>query len=177
MRYHVSHELKQSVGACSLFPLREEHVLLQEGLTLEALRGTVEVIRTNKGLLVRVQVRGQGHGQCARCLADLDYPVYLHFEEEFLPVADVFTGAPLRIPEGADNFLIGADFVLDLHEPLRQYALMAEPLNPLCRPDCAGLCPECGRDRNQGACGCSPRIDSRWEVLRALAARLDTEEE
>jgi uncharacterized protein len=152
-------------------------VLLQEGLALDALHGTVEVIRTNKGLLVRVQVSGQGHGQCARCLADLDYPVSLRFEEEFLPVADVFTGAPLRIPEGADNFLIGADFVLDLHEPLRQYALMAEPLNPLCRPDCAGLCPECGRDLNQGPCGCRPRIDSRWEALRALAARLDSEEE
>ncbi len=177
MRYHVSHELKQSVGARSLFPLQEEHVLLQEGLALDALHGTVEVIRTNKGLLVRVQVSGQGHGQCARCLADLDYPVSLRFEEEFLPVADVFTGAPLRIPEGADNFLIGADFVLDLHEPLRQYALMAEPLNPLCRPDCAGLCPECGRDLNQGPCGCGPRIDSRWEALRALAARLDSEEE
>ncbi|MCS7277019.1 MAG: DUF177 domain-containing protein [Dehalococcoidia bacterium] len=177
MRYHVSHELKQAVGARTLFALREEHVCLQEGLVLDRLDGTVEVIRTNKGLLVRVQVAGRGHGQCARCLTDLDYPVRLQFEEEFLPVADVFTGAPLRIPEGADNFLIGADFVLDLHEPLRQYALMAEPINPLCRPDCRGLCPQCGSDLNAGACRCAPLFDSRWEALRALAARLDPEEE
>ncbi len=177
MRYLVSHELKQSVGARSLFALHEERVTLQEGLVLDALDGTVEVIRTNKGLLVRVQVAGRGHGQCARCLAQLDYPLRLQFEEEFLPVADVFTGAPLRIPAGADNFLIGADFVLDLHEPLRQYALMSEPLNPLCRPDCRGLCPQCGRDLNLGPCACAPVVDSRWEALRALASRLDAEEE
>jgi uncharacterized protein len=176
MRYRVSHELKQAVGARSLFALREQRVLLQEGLVLEGLDGTVEVIRTNKGLLVRVQAAGQGQGQCARCLRELHYPLRLQFEEEFLPVADVFTGAPLRIPAGADNFLIGADFVLDLQEPLRQYALMAEPLNPLCRPDCRGLCPQCGSDRNRGPCSCPPSGDSRWEALRALAARLEWEE-
>jgi len=37
-----------------------------------------------------------------------------------------------------------------------------------CREDCAGLCPQCGADRNLVACGCEPPKDARWERLREL---------
>ena len=43
------------------------------------------------------------------------------------------------------------------------------PMKPLCRPDCKGLCPECGADLNEGACSCGEaKVDSRWAALAAL---------
>ena len=47
--------------------------------------------------------------------------------------------------------------------------LVALPLKPLCREDCAGLCPQCGANLNEGPCGCEPDTeDDRWAALREL---------
>jgi uncharacterized protein len=49
--------------------------------------------------------------------------------------------------------------------------LLDAPTTPLCRPDCAGLCPQCGADRNEQACACQPPpADPRWSALDALKA-------
>jgi len=171
MRFHVVQELKQAVGARSRYQLWEERLEVED-VSLRRVEGWAELVRTGRGILVRAEVRGTSHGQCARCLREIDYILSFRFEEEFLPVADVNTGAPLPLPEDSDNFTIGPDFVLDLREAVRQYAIMAQPINPLCRPDCRGLCPQCGGDLNEGECQCPPPIDSRWVALQALAARL-----
>ncbi len=48
------------------------------------------------------------------------------------------------------------------------------PMKPLCRPDCQGLCPTCGADRNEDACSCEERsADPRWAALAALKSRLE----
>ncbi len=174
MRFHVAQELRQAVGASSRYQLREERLELED-MSLRQVEGQAELVRTNRGLLVRAEVKAMARGQCARCLAEVDYPLAFRFEEEFLPVADVLTGAPIPLPEGSDNFTIGPDFVLDLREPVRQYAIMSQPLNPLCRSDCRGLCPQCGGDLNAGECHCPPTVDSRWAALQALAAQLREE--
>ena len=50
---------------------------------------------------------------------------------------------------------------------------MALPMKPLCKPDCKGLCPSCGKDLNLGACGCTHEtIDPRWEALKALKEKV-----
>jgi uncharacterized protein len=60
---------------------------------------------------------------------------------------------------------------LDLGEVVREQVLLGLPLKPLCREDCHGLCPRCGKNRNAGACGCKPEEeagDPRLEPLRKL---------
>ena len=58
---------------------------------------------------------------------------------------------------------------LDLAEMVREAVLLEAPTNPLCRPDCAGLCPVCGVDRNEAACSCDTTVrDERWAALDAL---------
>ena len=58
---------------------------------------------------------------------------------------------------------------LDLAPLLREEAILAIPMDALCRPDCAGLCPECGKNLNEGPCDCQPEeIDPRLEALRKL---------
>ena len=48
------------------------------------------------------------------------------------------------------------------------------PMKPLCRPDCAGLCPTCGADLNLGPCGCpTGGSDPRWAGLQLLKDRLN----
>jgi uncharacterized protein len=62
--------------------------------------------------------------------------------------------------------------VIDITEDVRQTVLIAVPLKLLCREDCLGLCPICGKDLNEGPCDCrSEEVDSRWEKLRALQHR------
>ena len=55
---------------------------------------------------------------------------------------------------------------VDLTEPVRQSVLLEIPMKPLCRPDCAGLCPHCGKNRNEGPCDCQEEpADPRLSVL------------
>jgi uncharacterized protein len=57
---------------------------------------------------------------------------------------------------------------------VREQIVLALPAKPLCREDCAGLCPVCGGDRNLGECGCrEPATDPRWAALSALRDKLD----
>jgi uncharacterized protein len=58
---------------------------------------------------------------------------------------------------------------LDLRKPLREQILLAMPMHLLCRPDCKGLCPNCGQNLNEGPCQCSTEnIDPRLAVLKKL---------
>ena len=95
------------------------------------------------------------------------YPLTLNIEEEYFPTTDVVSGASLPIPDEPGCFTIDEHHILDLTEAVCQYALLAIPMKPLCREDCAGLCPKCGHDLNQGSCGClSQETELRWSELR-----------
>jgi uncharacterized protein len=60
--------------------------------------------------------------------------------------------------------------VIDLTEDVRQTVLLAVPFKILCRDDCKGLCPHCGKNLNEGSCTCTDvTIDSRWDRLRSTA--------
>ena len=57
---------------------------------------------------------------------------------------------------------------IELDELCIEHTILALPDVPLCRDDCRGLCPQCGTNRNLGACSCAPDADPRspWTVLR-----------
>lgn len=63
--------------------------------------------------------------------------------------------------------------MLDTQPILLEQLQLNIPMKPLCRPDCQGLCPQCGADLNLGACTCGePAADPRWAALAALKGRL-----
>lgn len=175
MRFPVSHHLRQPIGFQIQYELQEPLLYLDDDV-LSNLQGRMSLLRTDMGLLVSLTATCTVGATCSRCLGDTGYDLRLEFQEEYLPTLDALTGLALPIPEGADNFLIGADFVLDLTEALRQYKVIEEPAKPLCRPDCRGLCPSCGQDLNQGPCRCPPQKDSRWEALSKLTKGLKRQE-
>jgi len=117
------------------------------------LLGSLRLQRTNRGILVNGQVRTLARRTCIRCLDEFDEPVSLVLSEEFLPSLDPTTGAVLALdPADADVARIDAHHELDLGPVLADELALAEPMHPLCRPECQGLCPVCGRRLDDGAC-------------------------
>lgn len=168
MRFRVSQELRQSVGSEFSLELRQRRLFLDDAATLSDVRGSAHMLRTDRGLLATVDADARIQGTCSRCLATVQTPIQVHFQEEFIPVVDRVSGAHISAAEAEDSFVIDADLMLDLGEAIRQYALMSSPSKPLCRPDCAGICPACGASLNEGPCSCQPPDDERWRGLAAL---------
>jgi uncharacterized protein len=95
--------------------------------------------RTNRGILVKGTLDTGVEVTCSRCLGSFSHPLTLDIEEEYFPVIDVSSGTPLSEPEEPGSLTIDGHHVLDLTEAIRQYALLAIPMKPLCREDCSGI--------------------------------------
>ena len=114
------------------------------------------------GIVVLGSIDVPWHGVCRRCLRELSE----HTESEVDELYQTVVTNP-------DAFEIVGD-QLDLLPMVRELALLDAPESPLCRPDCAGLCPICGIDLNEGSCTCeAPKAPSPWDVLDGLKARFD----
>ena len=115
------------------------------------------------GVLARGRADVHVHGECVRCLRDLDEERTVTFDELYYrPVA------ARAAEDGEDVLLVGEDS-LDLEAALRDALVPALPFRPLCRPDCAGLCPECGRRVDDlPADHRHDHPDPRWSALAAL---------
>ena len=72
-------------------------------------------------------------------------------------------------PNPSTEFTVGEDGVLDLTPLVREEIIVSTPIAPLCKPDCAGLCPQCGQNLNLGTCNCElDDIDPRFAALLQL---------
>jgi uncharacterized protein len=168
MQINVSQLMQEPIGATREYQL-DETLTLENGDNCRV-RGDCRLLRTQRSILVKCRLDTEVELTCSRCLGAFRRPLRLKFEEEYLPTVDVATGAPLEADDDATgNFFIDKHHVLDLQEAIRQYALLNRPMKPLCREDCHGLCPRCGRNLNDGPCGCpEPEADPRWAKLKQL---------
>ena len=111
--------------------------------------------------------------ECARCLSPVSGEFTLDLEK---------TVAPRNLlgdldEDKLDDYAIIEDGFLDMDEQLREQLEMEFPARFLCREDCRGLCPRCGKNLNEGECGCDTKdFDPRLEPLRALLAKMKEEE-
>ena len=116
--------------------------------------GEVDLVRTDRGIFVSGVLNVILKTSCSRCLSSVQQPLTLRIKEEYLVKAE----------EGV--FAISEGQEIDLNEAVRQYSLLEQPMKPLCREDCPGLCPGCGYNLNLGTCNCSPSdVDSRLVPL------------
>ncbi len=168
MEINVSQLLKEPIGGTRHYELTETEDIDDSGRK-RLVRAKVDLLRTQRGILVRAMVQTEAELSCSRCLNSFDYPVTLKIEEEFLPTIDIISGANLPPLEEPGVFMVDEHQVIDLTEAIRQYAVLAEPIKPLCREDCPGLCQTCGGNLNLGPCDCPPPVtDERWEKLVKL---------
>ena len=168
MLFNVSGLIQEGVGATRKHKL--EGTLTSEGRDPERISGAVELLRTKAGVLVRAHLKLLEPAHCSRCLKPLEQTVPIDFEEEFQQTVDLRSGRPLKEEErDPDAFTIDSQHMLDITEAVRQYREASGEMQPLCRPDCRGLCPHCGNDLNTADCDCDKSaVDVRWEGLAAL---------
>lgn len=165
MKINVAQQLKEPVGSVRNIKLDET---ADSGLPVH---GQLQLLRTNCSILVSGRLDTTVREVCSRCLEEFESRLPLELEEEFFITRDSVTGAPESPPTDPDPgaFTIDENNLLDIGEAVRQYELMAEPMKPVCREDCAGLCSQCGCNLNHSTCDCAPiRPDSPWEPLQKL---------
>ncbi len=172
MRYNVAQLIKGPTGVEREYDLSAEIGELDENLKLlSPLVGSITLMRTSQGILVTGNLRTTIRMTCRRCLEFADVEVELDLEEEFHPVVHIGEAPLDDLPDEDydEALLIDEHHTLDLREIIRQGLWLAEPMEALCRPDCAGLCPRCGGNRNLGECECDEiAVDPRWAALQVL---------
>jgi uncharacterized protein len=137
------------------------------------LRGHVELV-DGATLHVRGRLDAAVEIDCARCLERYGVELRQELDLFYLPRAAEQPEAEEEEVELSDRDVVVGYYEgdhLDLGEVVREQVLLGLPLKPLCREDCRGLCPRCGKNRNAGPCGCTPEEepgDSRLEPLRRL---------
>ena len=138
MQINVSNLLKETVGSERDYQVNGTVNIVENGKG-SVVQGDVKLTRTNRSILVKGKLNTTIEFACARCLAMFNCLLVLDFEEEYFPTNDIASGDLLTPPDEPGCFTIDEHQVIDLTEAVRQYALIAVPMKPLCREDCAGL--------------------------------------
>ena len=138
MQINVSQLLKEAIGSVRNYEVNGI-VDIADDNNGKLVQGEVRLTRTNRSILVKGNLYLTVEVSCARCLSLFSCPLVLNIEEEYFPVLDIVSGAPLPSPDEPSSFTIDEHQVLDLTEAARQYAVMAIPMKPLCHNDCPGL--------------------------------------
>lgn len=116
------------------------------------------------GILLRGRVTSPLHLACARCLEPTLDQAAAEIVELYADPAEI--GPDAEAPEPGYELREGR---IDLDSALRDALAGAVPAQPHCREDCAGLCPTCGTNLNEGACDCVEQpAQGRWSVLEGL---------
>lgn len=179
LAFNVAQLLKEGTGATRQRELAGElRDVDDNNVEPVSVQGEVTLVMTPEGVLVVGQARLALQVACSRCLALNEASATIEIEETFYPTMDVVTGRQLpSAHEDEPELLIDEHHILDMTEVLTQYAV-AETLEArYCRPDCRGLCPMCGANRNLEACVCeTQQIDPRLAVLAQLLGSADIAE-
>jgi uncharacterized protein len=156
LRVNVGFLLAQGAGYLRVIDIDLPRVRLDADLDVDFLKGSLRLSRNSRGILVQGELETGVLTECARCLAPVSYPVTFDIEELF--------SYP---PSTSTVYSVEETGFLDLAPLVREEAILAVPMGVLCRPDCAGLCPQCGQNLNEGTCDCQHNtIDPRLAILR-----------
>jgi uncharacterized protein len=143
-------------------PLQEEGIDPGRSVVPAGAQAEVDVtlVPFEGGIDVEGTVTAPWVGTCRRCAVSVSGTLRV-------PVRERYADEPLAASSDDDLYPISDD-TMDLGPLVRDALVLELPMAPLCRPDCAGLCPVCGADRNAGDCGCVVPRDPRWANLDVL---------
>ncbi|MFG3253495.1 YceD family protein [Streptomyces sp. NPDC048172] len=151
-----------------------EFIGVPDGATIEL---DLRLESVMEGVLVTGTARAPLEGECVKCLEPLRQVAEADFQEMFsYPDADDRSRPKAETGDDAEEedtlFLEGDLF--DLEPVLRDAVVLALPLQPVCREDCPGLCPECGaRLADDPDHGHEDAVDIRWAALQGLAETIE----
>jgi uncharacterized protein len=172
-REAIDFDLELSPGAVDFGEEAE-----QEGKL--AASGRAEVLHENRGprdIVADIRLQGHFTGNfqvpCARCVEPVKIPLAAEFDLIFRPVGADSDSAERAITAQETEIGYYQKDSLSLEDVLREQVLLALPLRTLCKPDCKGLCPRCGENRNSQTCSCEVGpSDPRWQALAGLSNRI-----
>jgi uncharacterized protein len=160
LRLNVGFLLKEGVGYSREFTFDEPLVQISDDLTVHNLAGSVTFTRTPQGLYGQGRLTATIDNECTRCLDEYQQPVTAR-------LAELYHYPPESAPP--DSLTVSDDVHIDLTPVVREDFLLSIPMHALCRPDCKGLCPQCGANWNEGPCDCQDdTIDPRLAPLAGL---------
>ncbi len=170
MLFNVAQLMKSDVGTSFVADFQEDdEVILDDSFKVAGpIAGHARMRRTNHGLLVDGWVDLTLELTCTRCLKNFEQQAHVPFAEQFYPTVDVVSGMPMPAFDEEEVFPLDDHHHLDLTEAVRQNVLLALPMVTVCQENCQGICPQCGKDLNLGACDCKPEVDYRLSVLEQL---------
>lgn len=112
-------------------------------------------------------ISGTLEASCDRCLEQMTIPVEHDFDLPYRPMEEIAREEDVEV--GEDELTVGffSGDGLNLADVVREQVLLSVPMKTVCRPDCRGLCPVCGVNRNSRQCGCSTQHeDSPFAFLK-----------
>jgi uncharacterized protein len=159
---NVGFLLHQGVGTHRTFDFDHPSVRVGD-LPVADLRGSIRFSRTAQGLYAQGDLRAETRVECVRCLEAFSQELRIRIDDLFVYPQGQSADPLLSIPETG---------ILDLNPLLREYLELDVPLQPVCRPDCQGLCPECGNNRNLAPCDHpAAEVDPRLSGLKSLLSQ------
>ena len=147
-----------------------------------ASEGRAEVLHEHRGpkeivsdIRLKGSFRGDFEAPCARCVEPVQHHLSGEFDLLFRPPGVDAVGSEHAISTPETEIGYYENGGLALEDVLREQVLLSLPARTLCQPDCKGLCPRCGQNRNETACSCDTGPnDPRWEALAGLSSRIKT---
>jgi len=138
----------------------------------------VEEIHGKHQVVQDIRVRGKLETSlevaCARCLDPVVHPVERSFDLLYRPLGTDSGHEELSVTDAEAEIGYYEGRGLLLEDTLREQVLLALPLRTICRDDCKGLCPHCGKNLNESQCSCVDEVeDPRWAGLKEIRDKLN----
>ena len=136
-------------------------------------QGTAELLAHTDGE-VRIQCRYSVEmgAPCDRCLGPARFPLDGNLDLFYRPMSFIAKEEEIEIDEGEAEIGFYEGEGIELADILREQILLALPMQRVCREDCQGICPQCGKNRNEGGCQCaSETVEPRWDALRNIRVK------
>jgi len=153
--------------------VRQRSLLVSEGRAslVEEHHGKHQVVRD---IRLTGRLETELEITCARCLAPVALPVARSFDLLYRPLGADAGQEELSVTDAEAEIGYYQGEGLLLEDTLREQILLAVPLKTVCRQDCRGLCPQCGKNLNEGACSCTDEVeDPRWAALKEIRSKLN----
>lgn len=130
--------------------------------------GVVELLAHTLGeIRIKGHLKAEFGGACDRCLEPASFRIDSDFDLFYRPANTGPDAEEMEIASGEEEIGFYEGDGLELEDVLREFVLLAMPMQMVCKPDCKGICPACGQNRNQAACSCAVKLsDDRWKALQ-----------
>ena len=159
LRFNFGYLLESALATSSDIEVDYPHLRVDD-IDFKNIKGGFRATRTGEGIYLGGSFTTETPVECVRCLEEVYVPVEME-------LAELFYYPPHTAPEG--DYSVGTDGNADLGPLVRELSFLALPMQPLCRPDCLGLCSICGQNLNESTCSCEREtIDPRLAVLQRL---------